>query len=111
MEERQWDEASVDLRLGFKFTKLTAKRGLKFSLAHGVPGLAGTDLWIEKTLKKQDELGKKETFALDPDEFISAQTYERMWVPRHLIAMGEGWSVDASNSALATIRVERTDNA
>jgi dCTP deaminase len=71
---------------------LTAKRGLKFSLAHGMPALAGTNLWIEKTLKKQDELGKKETFTLDPDEFILAQTLEHMWVPKHLIAMVEGRS-------------------
>jgi deoxycytidine triphosphate deaminase len=39
LEERQWHEASVDLRLGFKFTKLTAKRGLKVSLAHGMPAI------------------------------------------------------------------------
>jgi len=44
LEERQWHEASVDLRLGLKFTKLTAKKGLKFSLAHGFPALVGTDL-------------------------------------------------------------------
>jgi dCTP deaminase len=92
LEERQWHEASVDLRLGFKFTKLTAKRGLKFSLAHGMPALAGTNLWIEKTLKAKDELGKPETFTLDPDEFILAQTYERIWVPKRLIAMVEGRS-------------------
>jgi len=92
LEERQWHEASVDLRLGFKFTKLTAKQGLKFSLAHGIPALAGTDLWIEKTLKTKDELGKRETFTLDPDEFILAQTYERIWIPKHLIAMVEGRS-------------------
>ena len=92
LEERQWHEASVDLRLGFKFTKLTGKRGLKFTLAHGMPALAGTDLWTEKVLEKRDKLGKKETFTLDPDEFVLAQTYERIWIPRHLIAMVEGRS-------------------
>jgi deoxycytidine triphosphate deaminase len=35
LEERQWHEASVDLRLGAKFTKLKAAKGLKVSLAHG----------------------------------------------------------------------------
>jgi deoxycytidine triphosphate deaminase len=34
LEERQWHEASVDWRLGFKFTKLIAKPGVKISLAH-----------------------------------------------------------------------------
>jgi dCTP deaminase len=92
LEERQWHEASIDLRLGLKFTKLNAKRGLKFSLAHGFPALVGTDLWIERTLRKQDEFGKKETYTLDPGEFILAQTYERIWIPRHLIAMVEGRS-------------------
>jgi dCTP deaminase len=92
LEEKQWHEASVDLRLGFKFVKLSPKRGLKLSLAHGMPIIAGTGLWAEKVLKNRDELGKKETFTLDPDEFVLAQTYERIWVPRHLIAMVEGRS-------------------
>lgn len=92
LEEKQWHEASVDLRLGFKFAKLTAKRGLKVSLAHGMPAIAGTDLWTEKVLRIRDELGKRETFTLDPDEFVLAQTYERIWIPRHLIAMVEGRS-------------------
>jgi dCTP deaminase len=90
LEERQWHEASVDLRLGFKFAKLTAKKGLKVSLAHGMPEITG--LWSEKILKRTDELGKKETYTLDPEEFVLAQTYEKLWVPRHLIAMVEGRS-------------------
>src|SRR5713101_822999 len=81
LEDRQWHEASVDLRLGFKFTKLTAKRGLKVSLAHGMSAIADTGLWREKVLKSQDELGKRETYALDPEEFVLAQTYEKIWVP------------------------------
>jgi hypothetical protein len=67
LEERQWHEASVDLRLGFTFAKLTAKRGLKISLAHGMPAIVGTGLWKEKVLKAEDELGKKETYTLDPE--------------------------------------------
>jgi dCTP deaminase len=92
LEDRQWHEASVDLRLGFKFTKLTAKRGLKVSLAHGMSAIADTGLWRGKVLKSQDELGKRETYALDPEEFVLAQTYEKIWVPRNLIAMVEGRS-------------------
>jgi len=55
LEERQWHEASVDLRLGFKFAKLTAKKGLKVSLAHGMPEITGTGLWSEKILKLNSE--------------------------------------------------------
>jgi dCTP deaminase len=92
LEERQWHEASVDLRLGFKLTKLIAKRGLKVSLAHGMSAIADAGLWKEKILRREDELGKTETYTIDPDEFILAQTYERIWIPRHLIAAVEGRS-------------------
>lgn len=92
LEERQWHEASVDLRLGFKFTKLVAKRGLKVSLAYGMSAIADAGLWKEKTLKREDDLGKPEIYTVDPGEFILAQTYERIWVPRHLIGAVEGRS-------------------
>ena len=92
LEDKQWHEASVDLRLGFKFAKLEAKRGLKVSLAQGIGSIADAGLWKEKTLKQQDELGKKETFSLESGEFVLAQTYEHVWIPRNLIAMVEGRS-------------------
>ena len=84
LQERQWREASVDLRLGFKFTKLVAKRGLKVSLAHGFGAIADAGLWKEKVLRREDELGKPETFTVEAGEFILA--------PRHLIAAVEGRS-------------------
>lgn len=92
LEERQWHEASIDLRLGFKFTKLVAKRGLKVSLAHGLSAIADAGLWKEKILKREDEFGKPESYFIETGEFILAQTYERIWVPRHLIAAVEGRS-------------------
>jgi dCTP deaminase len=92
LEETQWHEASVDLRLGFKFTKLVAKRGVKVSLAYGLSAIADAGLWKEKTLRREDELGKQETYSVEPGEFILAQTYERIWVPRRLIAGVEGRS-------------------
>ncbi|HKM87252.1 MAG TPA: dCTP deaminase [Xanthobacteraceae bacterium] len=92
LEENQWHEASVDLRLGFKFTKLAAKRGLKVSLAYGMSAIANAGLWKEKTLRREDELGKTETYTVESGEFILAQTYERIWVPRHLVAAVEGRS-------------------
>jgi dCTP deaminase len=92
LEERQWHEASVDLRLGFKFAKLSAPRGLKVSLAYGMSAIADAGLWREKILRHEDELGKKETYTIEQGEFILAQTYERLWVPRDLIATVEGRS-------------------
>src|SRR6185437_5366799 len=92
LDERQWQEASVNLRLGFKFTKLVAKRGLTVSLAYGMSAIADAGLWRQKILKKEDDLGKQETYTVDPGEFILAQTYERIWVPRHLIGAVEGRS-------------------
>jgi dCTP deaminase len=79
LEDKQWHEASVDLRLGYKF-------------AHGFGAIADAGLWREKILKERDELGKKETFSLESDEFVMAQTYEHIWIPRRLIAMVEGRS-------------------
>lgn len=92
LEERQWHEASVDLRLGFKFTKLVARRGLKVSLAYGMSAVADAGLWKEKILRREDDFGKPETYTVDPGEFILAQTYERIWMPRHLIGAVEGRS-------------------
>jgi dCTP deaminase len=92
LEETQWHEASVDLRLGFKFTRLVAKRGLKVSLAYGLSAVADAGLWKEKTLRREDEFGKTEAYSVEPGEFILAQTYERIWIPRRLIAGVEGRS-------------------
>jgi len=36
LEERQWGEASIDLRLGFKFTKFWSAKNVKFSMAGGI---------------------------------------------------------------------------
>lgn len=95
LQEKQWGEASVDLRLGLKFTKFKGMDGVTFSMAQGIGAVANTGLWVEKELKKEDEFGKKEQYILSPGEFILALTYERVWMPRHLIAMVEGRSTYA----------------
>jgi dCTP deaminase len=85
----------VNLRLGLKFTKW--KEGLKatFPLSQGIRALAEIGLWHEKVLRVKDEFGKRETFVLEPNEFVLALTYEHIWIPRHLIAMVEGRSTYA----------------
>lgn len=95
LEKRQWGEASIDLRLGLKFTKLRNVQGVTISMAKGISSVANTGLWIEKTLKIKNEFDQAETFKLGPGEFILAQTYERIWIPNHLIALIEGRSTYA----------------
>jgi dCTP deaminase len=95
LDDRQWGEAGVNLRLGRKFTKFLPKKGVAFSMADGIGALADTGLWVEKTYEETDEMGKRPSYSLEPGEFILAQTYEHIWIPRHLIAMVEGRSTYA----------------
>lgn len=95
LEERQWGEASIDLRLGFKFTKLQPAKGLTFNLANGLATLAATALWQEHTLLERDPLGKIQTYILEPDEFVLALTHEKVTIPKHLIGLVEGRSTYA----------------
>src|SRR5579885_268952 len=95
LEERQWGEASIDLRLGLKFTKLKPAPAAIFSMARGIGVIADSGLWVQKTLREKDEFDKRETIVLEPNEFILALTYERIWVPNHLIGLVEGRSTYA----------------
>lgn len=92
LEERQWGVAGIDLPLGFKFTKWKDTQGVRLSLAKGFSALPDIGSWIEKTLRYNDEFGKRETFLLDPHEFVLCQTLQRVSVPKHLIALVEGRS-------------------
>jgi len=95
VEDRQWGEASIDLRLGLKFTKFRPSPGVTFSMASGIGAITDAGLWDEETFPPKDKLGKRRTFVLEPDEFVLALTYEHIWMPRHLIGMVEGRSTYA----------------
>ena len=96
LEQRQWGEASIDLRLGFKFTKIQAAKGATFGLADGgLATIAASGLWREQVLQEKDTFGKRQTFDLDPDEFVLALTHEKVSIPNHLIALVEGRSTYA----------------
>lgn len=95
LEERQWGEASIDLRLGLKFTKLKPAPAAIFSMARGIGVIADSGLWVQKVLREKDEFEKRETVVLEPNEFILALTHERIWVPNHLIGLVEGRSTYA----------------
>jgi dCTP deaminase len=95
LEEKQWGEASVDLRLGFQFTKIRKCDGIKFSLAEGLSTIGAMQIWDTRELKEKDSFGKTEQFYLEPGEFILAKTYEAITVPKNLIAHVEGRSTYA----------------
>ena len=95
LEDRQWGEASVDLRLGLKFTKFRAKKGVTFSMTEGISALSETGLWDEEIFEPRDKFGKRRSYIVEPGEFILALTHEHVWIPRHLIAMVEGRSTYA----------------
>lgn len=94
LQEKQWGEATVNLRLGTKFTKLRPSPGVKLSMAHGIGAVSNSGLWIEADLGI-DRFGKKQSYCLEPDEFVLALTHERIQMPRNLIAMVEGRSTYA----------------
>ena len=95
LQEEQWAEVSVDLRLGFNFTSLIKIPGMKLSVAEGLQGLAKAGFWRTMELREQNDLGKRESMSLSPGEFILGFTHERVTVPRDLIARVEGRSTYA----------------
>jgi dCTP deaminase len=95
IETSQWGEASVDLRLGFSFTKLVAHEGLKVSVARGLREVGDAGLWKTKELRERDEMGKLEAYPVEPREFVLGLTHESVRIPRGLIARVEGRSTYA----------------
>lgn len=95
LDEEQWGEASVDLRLGFSFTQFKKFDGVTVSVAAGLTSVGGLGFWNTKELKPKDELEKPENFVLDPGEFVLGLTHESIKVPKHLIALVEGRSTYA----------------
>src|ERR1700749_5102358 len=93
--EKQWGEASIDLRLGYKFTKFRPQKNVIFSMADGISALSETGLYDEVVLESQDKMGKRPQYILEPGEFVLALPYEHVWIPRHLIGMVEGRSTYA----------------
>jgi dCTP deaminase len=95
LEESQYGQASVDLRLGFSFTQLKDLPGMKISVASGLSTLGKAGLWETMELEEQDEFGNRPTFCLNPRQFILAMTYEKITIPRNMIALVEGRSTYA----------------
>lgn len=95
IEEQQWGEASIDLRLGFQFTKFRQTKGITISVADGLGALGALGLWDTKTLRQKDEMGERESYELRPGELVLGLTHESVTVPKHLIGLVEGRSTYA----------------
>jgi dCTP deaminase len=95
LEDRQWGEASIDLRLGCSFTKLKKLNGFTVSVADGLGGLGKSGFFVTKELKTNDEFGDPESFILKPGDFVLGLTYESIKVPKNMIALVEGRSTYA----------------
>ena len=95
LEDRQWGEASVDLRLGYQFTRLKDASGITVSVAEGLGGLADSGLWVTRELETDDDFGRPESFEIRTGQFVLAKTHESVKIPRDLIARVEGRSTYA----------------
>lgn len=94
LEENQWGQASVDLRLGFRFTRLK-KLPIKIQIAEGLQALSTAGFWDTMDLPEFNKLQQRQTFDLEPGHFILGMTYESIKVPNNLIARVEGRSTYA----------------
>lgn len=95
LEEEQWGPASVDLRLGRVFTRLQEISGMKVSVASGLGALGQSGFWQSMEVPEVDAFGKRQSYLLEPNEFVMAMTHESVRVPRNLIALVEGRSTYA----------------
>ena len=96
VEARQIGEASIDLRLGFQFTKYREDLpDITISVADGLRTLGELNAWNTLELDAQDELGRSSRFILEPKEFILGITLESITIPRNMIALVEGRSTYA----------------
>lgn len=90
LEEDQWGEASVDLRLGFSFTVLQKIDGVKISVARGLEALGRAGFWKTVNLPEKDEMGHPSTFLLEPNILVLGMTHESVRIPLNYIGLVEG---------------------
>ena len=95
LEEGQWGEASVDLRLGYQFTTLVNQENVTISVADGLKPVEQSNLWNTDDLRKPDLHGRPRFHEIRRGDFVLAQTYETIRVPRNMIARVEGRSTYA----------------
>jgi dCTP deaminase len=87
LEETQWGEASVDLRLGRQFTWYREGiEGVTLSVAAGLGTIGSLNLF---------ETREQDFYDLEPGKLVLALTHESVKVPYNLIARVEGRSTYA----------------
>jgi dCTP deaminase len=90
LEEDQWGEASVDLRLGYSFTTLRPLTGVKVSVARGLEELGRLGFWKTIILPEKNEQDEPSTFLLKPHQLVLGMTYESVSIPLDMIGLVEG---------------------
>lgn len=95
LEEDQWGEASVDLRLGQSFTKLKDIQGIKISVAGGLQSLGESGFWQTVDVPEYDGFGNRNSFTLRPGDFVLVPTHGKVKIPNNLIGLIEGRSTYA----------------
>jgi dCTP deaminase len=95
LEDDQWGEASIDLRIGFDFTIFKSPTGVKVSIASGLAPIGDLHCWETMTLSEFNIHSQRETYDLEPGKFVLAMTYESVKVPRNMIGRVEGRSTYA----------------
>ena len=117
--ERQWGEASIDLRLGYQITKFKDDlTGITVSVSQGLKSIGSMALWTTKTLKEDDGFGHPGGFCPPssrvhpgayPGEHQSSKKPDRAHRrPQHL---RPGWIEHAPNCPLDSARMERSHNS
>ena len=81
LEEDQWGEASIDLRLGFTFTILKPLKDVRVSVARGLGELGRLGFWETITLKEKNEMGQRNSFLLEPQQLVLGMTHEALPYP------------------------------
>lgn len=81
LEENQWGEASIDLRLGFSFTQLKALPGTKVSIAQGLTALGAAGFWKTMELAEFNDLGQRATFSLEPKSLVCNTRLPQWFLP------------------------------
>jgi len=95
LEDNQWGEAFVDLRLGHQFTRFRKLESVTISIANGLEELGDLGLWDSEVLDVNPATGKPQQCILEPGDFVLALTHEKITIPNHLIGMIEGRSTYA----------------
>ena len=94
-------QVSVDLLLGRRFTTFKKKLPNYVSSIHMDPSLwSSEDLWKNR---------EADTFLLEPNEFVLAQTLERVCMPNDLIGLVEGRSSYARIGVTVHVTAPKVD--